>query len=522
MKKYLRYLGHLVVCAIFVLAIWLLYHKLKAYSIAEIRQSIQQISWFRLFFSFFLMIINYIILVGYDWLALKAIHKTLPLPKVGLVSFIGQAVSYNFGALLGGTTVRYRFYTAWGFSLVEILRLVLMLAVTFWVGALGLSGIVFIIAPPHIPDAILANMPIKDIRLLGIILTSIALSYLMLCISIRKPITVFKKEFVFPSPHIAFAQCIVAGIDLIAAAACMYVLLPSSANIHFIDFLPGYLLAQVAVVLTHIPGGVGIFELVILELTHTPQEQAVFAAVLMFRLIYYIIPLLGAAVLLAFYEARQNRQVLQNAGRWLSVLSHSITAYLVFVGGLIMLVSATLPTVFSKMPEFMRLWPKSLLGVGHLLCALSGAALLFVAFGLERRQTKAYWLTIILFGTGIFGTLLKGFSIEAAIMESVILIAVLCARRRFYRKSFFLKEKIPFYWLLGAAIAIAFAFLLGWFIYHPSWDRAATWGFDRPFNASRTLLAYMAIVVMILCAGLWRFLNRFNNAKKRKQKFSQK
>lgn len=509
MKKYLRYLGHLAVCAIFLLAIWLLYHKLKAYSIAEIRESIQQISWFRLGFSFFLMIINYIILVGYDWLALKAIHKSLPLQRVGLVSFIGQAVSYNFGALLGGTTVRYRFYTAWGFSLAEIVRLVLMLAVTFWVGALGLSGIVFIIAPPHIPDAILANMPIKDIRVLGIILSSIAFSYLAICLSIRKPVHIFGKEFVFPSPQIAFAQCIVAGIDLIAAAACMFVLLPESSGIHFIDFLPGYLLAQVAVVLTHIPGGVGIFELVILELTHTPQEQAVFAAVLIFRLIYYIIPLLGAAVLLAVYEAQQNRVILQNAGRWLTVLSHSIAAYLTFVGGLIMLVSSTFPTVFSRLPEIMQAWPKSLLGIGHLAAALSGAALLFVAYGLERRQSRAFNLTVILFVTGIAGLLLKGFSWESALMEAVILMAILSARKRFYRKSLFLQEKMPFYWLIACSIVVAFVFLLGWFIYHPVWDRAASWGFDRPFNASRTLLAYIAISAMLAAAWIWRFLGRF-------------
>lgn len=522
MKKYLRYLGHLAVCAIFLLAIWLLYHKLKAYSIAEIRESIQQIPWLHLILSFFLMIINYIILVGYDWLALKAIHKSLPLAKVGLVSFIGQAVSYNFGALLGGTTVRYRFYTTWGFSLVEIVRLVLMLAVTFWVGALGLSGIVFIIAPPHIPDAIFASMPIKDIRILGIILATIAFSYLAICLSIRKPLVIFGKEFVFPAPQIAIAQCIVAGIDLIAAAACMFVLLPETSGVRFIDFLPGYLLAQVAVVLTHIPGGVGIFELVILELTHTPQEQAVFAAVLVFRLIYYIIPLLGAAVLLAIYEARQNRDMLHNAGRWLSALSHSIAAYLTFIGGLIMLVSATLPTVFSKMPEIMLAWPKSLLGMGHLVCALSGAALLFVAFGLERRQSRAFNLTVILFCFGIGGALLKGFSWQVAIMEAVILMAIWTARKRFYRNSFFLRERIPFYWLLACAIVLAFVFMLGWFIYHPVWDRAATWGFDRPFNASRTLLAYGAIVVMLAAAWLWRFLNRYNRLPKKHKNMGQK
>ena len=98
MKKYLRYLGPVIISAIFVLAVYLLYNKLKSYSIAQIRQSLEQISYYRIGFSLILMVINYIILVGYDWLALKAIHKTLPLPRVGLVSFVGQAVSYNFGA----------------------------------------------------------------------------------------------------------------------------------------------------------------------------------------------------------------------------------------------------------------------------------------------------------------------------------------------------------------------------------------------------------------------------------------
>ena len=149
------------------------------------------------------MVINYMILVGYDWLALKAIHKQLPLPRVALVSFVGQAVSYNFGALLGGTSVRYRFYSAWGFSLTDIVRLVLMLAVTFWVGALGLCGIIFMIAPPVIPDELLRHMPIADVRILGVILFMVACSYLVLCFTVRKPVHIFGKEFVFPAPHIA-------------------------------------------------------------------------------------------------------------------------------------------------------------------------------------------------------------------------------------------------------------------------------------------------------------------------------
>lgn len=512
MKKYLRYLGHVLIVAIFILALYLLYNKLKTYSVAQIRESIDQIPNLGIVLSLVLMVINYAILVGYDWLALKAIHKVLPIGRVALVSFVGQAVSYNFGALLGGTSVRYRFYSAWGFTISDIVRLVLMLAVTFWVGALGLCGAVFMIAPPIIPDPLLENMPIKDMRILGAILASVTVIYLVFCFRIRKPVRIFNKEFVFPAPAIAVAQCVVASVDLIAAAGCMYVLLPGDIGVTFIDFLPSYLMAQVAVVITHIPGGVGVFELVILELTHTPQEQVVFAAVLLFRLIYFILPLIAAAMLLAVYEARQRAYILRDAGRWLSVLSHTISSWLAFVGGVIFLISATLPTAFSRLPEIFQAAPKAVLGVGHLLCALSGAFLLFVSYGLEKRNAKAFWLTVWLFAAGIAGAFVKGFSWEVCLMEAVILLAICLARRRFYRNASFASLKIPFYWIGAGVTVLAFVFALGWFLYHPAWDRAARWGFDKPFNASRTLLAYICAAAALAGGWIWKFLASRKNA----------
>lgn len=514
MKKYMRYLGPALVTGIFLLAIYLLYHKLKAYSIAEIRASIDQISYGRITLSLLLMVVNYMILVGYDWLALKAIHKDLPLPRVALVSFVGQAVSYNFGALLGGTSVRYRFYSAWGFTLADIVRLVLMLAVTFWVGALGLCGMIFLIAPPVIPDELLRNMPITDVRILGVILMLIAFAYLALCLVIRKPIHVFGKEFVFPAPKIAIAQFIVAGVDLIAAAACMWVLLPAEVSISFLDFLPSYLMAQVAVVLTHVPGGVGVFELVIIHLSHTTHEQMVFAAVLLFRIIYFIIPLLAAAVLLAVYEARQSRNMLRGAGRWLSVLSHSIAAYATFAGGVILLASATLPTLPASLALVQGWIPAWLSGLGHCVCALAGAGLLFVAWGLERRQARAFRLAVLLLCLGMAGALLKGFAWIVALMVFAVFWAVLLARKRFYRSSFFWEEPIPLSWLGGALGVLGLAFFAGWAIYHPAWDRAASWGFEQHANAFRALIAFAGIVLTLLGSWVWRVaLRRQKSAK---------
>jgi len=316
-RRILHKLGPFIVTGIFLLAVWLLYKQLKRYSLDDILNSLDLIPTSGIIISFVLMIINYIILMGYDWLAVKGIHKTLEFRRVALVSFIGQAVSYNIGAVLGGTPVRYRFYSSWGFTPLEIIRLILMLAVTFWVGALGLAGALFIVSPPDIPSELGVHLSI-GVRHLGIVLFLFAVSYLFVCYRVHTPIMIFKKEFSFPPFRIAVAQACVAGADLICAGACLYVLLPPDCGVSFIHFLPAYLMAMVLVVLSHVPGGVGVLELVILHLTNA-EPSTVFAALICFRAIYYLIPLLMAVAIFVVYEVciqsqrlRKNHSVEEN------------------------------------------------------------------------------------------------------------------------------------------------------------------------------------------------------------------
>ncbi len=511
MKKYLRYLGPVLITCIFCGAIYLLYHKLKAYCLDQIRESLSQISDWRLLASIGLMIVNYIILVGYDWLALVAIKKPLPLQRTALVSFIGQAVSYNFGALLGGTTVRYRFYSAWGFTLHDIVRLVLMLAVTFWVGALGLCGLVFIVHPPDIPAELLSKMPITDVRFLGVILLAIALAYFVACHFIRKPISVFGREFVFPPLKIAILQAIVAGVDLIVAAGCMYVLLPGDLNIGFIEFLPSYLMAQVAVVLTHVPGGVGVFELVILHLTHSPREQVVVAAVLCFRLIYFILPLLAAAVFLGIYEARQRKDIFRDAGRWLSVLSHSICAWATFCIGAMLLILSVLPA-WTKGNFFLFIdWNSWFSILLHGINIFIGSVLLFLAYGLEMRQAIVWRMTLFLLGIGLVCAVLKGLNLLVAVMILMVLGAVLMSSRRFYRKSFFWEEPLPLRWLCPIWVVLVASFGLGY--YFSMFDQYV-WNWNGNITAQNNLLAIGTVYAALCMAWIWRIWQRRVDYKK--------
>ena len=107
-------------------------------------------------------------------------------------------------------------------------------------------------------------------------------------------------------------------------------------------------------------------------------------------------------------------------------------------------------------------------------------------------------------GLGIVGALLNGFSWVTASMVSIVLLAVCLARRRFYRSSFFWEEPIPGYWLFGALGVLAMAGFVAWALYHPSWNKAAAWGFDRPHMAAQTLFDFLGIAVGLALSWIWR------------------
>lgn len=302
MKKLRRPLGTLFLLILTCGAIWFLYRKVSHYSLAEIQASLLQIPRSRLMAATGLTILNYVILTGYDALALRAIDKPLSVGRTMLVSFVGSVISFNFGALVGGGLARSRFYYLWGFSLADILHLVTMLALTFWIGAFGLAGIVLLIDPPPVPDVL--GVSSQGLRFLSVLLILGASGYLALCIFWRRPVLVRKKSFTLPRPSIALAQMFVAWADLLLAASCLFVLMPTNLGLDFVQFLSLYLLAAVVAVVSHIPGGTGPFELVILYLLPDSQARAAVAALLCFRVIYFYLPLLVVAAAFGMHEIK--------------------------------------------------------------------------------------------------------------------------------------------------------------------------------------------------------------------------
>lgn len=327
------WLGPALVLALFIATIWLLHHELRGYSLHDIVASMKGIPSSRRWAALGLTVLNYAILIGYDWLGVRYVGHRLSFRRIALASFLGFSIGNNFGMLFGGSTVRYRLYSSWGLSALEIVKLLVILEVTFWGGVFALAGGLLTCMPMQLPAWL--PIPLVTTRPLGVALAMVAAGYLGICAVRHQPVRV--GSWTFSSPRLTFSllQYGIAALDLMVAAAALYVLL-LPVGIGYIHFLVVYLLAIVVALVTQIPGGLGVLELATLVLLNPRQPQAVVAALLTFRVIYYLGPLAVGLITLGANELVMHRMrpkpVPPTPGPLDSVIAPRVLAVMVFQG----------------------------------------------------------------------------------------------------------------------------------------------------------------------------------------------
>jgi uncharacterized membrane protein YbhN (UPF0104 family) len=318
----------LMVAAIVAAAAGLVSRELsRGFDPEEFVESLHQTHWAQIALAIVLLGVNYVFLMGYDFLGLKYIGHPLPLGRLALASVIGHASSFNFGSLFGGAAARYRLYSAWRLSPLEILELIAILGLTFWLGVLALAGIIFLVDPFPIPPTIElrippatdqpvhVDIPFDDVRPLAILLLAIVAGYLLLCAVWRRPLKVFRWKIPLPHPWLSLAQIGVSCADLVVAALIFYVLFPAGMEVSFLRFMGIFLLAWVIAVLAHVPAAAFVLEAVVLALVRQENSplsrEEIFAALFLFRIIYYLLPLTVAGLLFLGHEVLLGREVLR-------------------------------------------------------------------------------------------------------------------------------------------------------------------------------------------------------------------
>lgn len=300
MRRLVRILGPLLVLTIVAAAVTLLHRELRQFTYQDLRRDLEGIPAERIAAAAVLTVANYLVLCCFDLVSFRAIGQPLSFGKVAFSSFIGYACSYNFGATLGGGSVRYRLFSGWGLPAAEIARMLAILTLTFWIGFSALAGVVFLIAPLPLPQ--LVNLPFTTVRPLGVLLVAVTVAYLAASATGRPSIRVRDWELRLPGLRVSFAQIAIASLDMLTAAAVFHALLPPSLGLSYTHALTVYLLAVVAVLFTHAPGGLGVFELVVIVMLRPVGAAVLAGSLLVFRVMYYLIPLALSMVLLAGSE----------------------------------------------------------------------------------------------------------------------------------------------------------------------------------------------------------------------------
>ncbi len=461
--------------------------------------------------SLALSALSYLILTAYDALALVYIDHWLPYRRIAMASFVGYVVNHNLGPIfLGGSAVRYRLYSSWGLSSVEIAQVIAFTGLTFWLGFLTLAGAILVIEPgdlhalvPLDPDAT---------RLLGLVGPLLVAAYLIRCSLRSRPIRLKSWEIAMPSPRIGLGQIFVSSLDWLAASAVLWVLLPETPHLTYAVFFGSFLLAQVIGVASTVPAGLGVFEATLLiALAPFAPKPELLGAVLVFRGVYYVVPLALASLLLGGHELVQRRSHAAEVGRvvskWIPEIVPQALALLTFVCGVLLLAGVTTPTDATKLEWLARAVPLPILDGSNFLASVVGMLLILLARGLQLRLNAAWSLTVGLLAAGATFALLHSFDVPTAAVLATAFVALLPCRRHFDRSSALLDEPLTPSWAVAALLVLLGAGWLLFFSYrHVEYRTELWWQFELSSQASRGLRALAGAAVVFVAYGVARFL----------------
>jgi uncharacterized membrane protein YbhN (UPF0104 family) len=291
----------------------LLYMMVKNLDWKEVTHALESYKVSTLVLGFVIAAGSYLTYCGFDVLARRYTEHKLSIKQIVPVTFVCYAFNLNLSSWVGGIALRYRLYSRLGLDVPTITRILSLSLITNWLGYMLLAGFVFAGGFINLPD----GWKIGDttLQLIGFVLLAVCLGYFLACrFSRRRTWTIRKQELVLPSLNQALRQASLGALNWGLMALLIYVLLPEKA---FYPAVLGILLiSSIAGVIAHIPAGLGVLETVFITLMqHQFSKGQLLAALIGYRVIYFLIPLLIAVVVYLVLEKRAKAMRIKNEAR---------------------------------------------------------------------------------------------------------------------------------------------------------------------------------------------------------------
>ena len=494
---------------LFGLALLACWHLVREINPDQVRDSLAAVPPRALFAAMLATVLGFLLMLAYEWSASRYADVRLPASTLALGGFCAFAIGNAVGlSALSGGSVRYRLYTRNGLGAGDVARMSLFASLSLGISLPILAALAALFDLADASAALRLPAPLLALLAVAVLLAALALGLLLARKRLAErpapgcwQVDLGRFSLRLPGVRMSLVQLLISSLDVLIAASVLYCLLPEAPP--FSSFVLIYMLALAAGVLSHVPGGVGVFEAVLLAAFSSRIDPAgLVAAMLLYRLLYVLLPLLAAGLLLLAVEAQRlwfPRQVARVA----SNLAVPLLALLVFCAGAVLLFSGVTPTMDEHLEALGFLMPPPLIAASHLAASLVGTLCLLLAQGLRRRLSAAWVLTLVLLCLGVVLSLLKGFDWPEALVLAAIAGLLALFRREFYRPSRLLDMPASGLALAATSGVIAASVWLLLFVYQDvAYSHQLWWQFELDGNAPRGLRAALGSALVLLAVGL--------------------
>lgn len=485
----------------FALALYALHHLMRDVHYRDVVAAVQVLGGPALLASLVATAAGYLVLMGYDWSALRYVGLEVSPGRLALASFCSYALGNTVGfAVLSGGAVRYRIYGALGIEAADIARISAFCAVAF--GA-GVTVVVLGSLVLH-PEALVGLTPFTASTLRAAGLAGLGAVSLALALRLRSGgvVRIGRWRLVLPSARLVLVQLVFSVLDIGLAAAALYAVLPAG-GISFTAFVAVFALASIAGTASHVPGGLGVFEgVMIAGLGAQLPAPAVAAGLVVYRGIYYLLPLLLAALALVLNEVVSGVRaprlhaaaaVLAPLGNAGSRLIPVVMSTLTLVVGLALLVRGIVPLPPARLEDVRAVMGLPIFEASRLVASIAGAFLVVLARGLARRVRAAFAAALVVLAIATVQATAEGLDWELASTFALCAAALWLCRRQFYRPSRMSHQLLSPGWLmLVGAVTVAVAWVLFFAYKTVPYSHELWWQFAFDAHAPRALRAALA------------------------------
>ncbi len=298
--------------SILTLSAYVVARTLATISWAELRIAIQMTSMEQFAIAGLFATLSFIAWTGYDYLAVRQLGLQVRYRIAALASFTCYSIANTLGfPLVTGGTVRFWLYSRAHVPAGKIASLIVIASANYWLGSALIIGVSLVLRSREL--AAINHLHASMNLLIGAALLVGLVAYVAWVSLAHRKMHVQGVTLELPGVWITLAQLLVGTIDILCASAVLYALLPSGQDIPFVTYVAIYMAASLLGVASNVPGGLGPFEATMLQALPGPSPEALLASLLMFRVVYYLIPFLLGLALLGAHEAARHWKALRAA-----------------------------------------------------------------------------------------------------------------------------------------------------------------------------------------------------------------